>query len=69
MFAICESRETKSEFNESDALLQPPTGTADKEQAKGIEAIVRRARQIHREHGGIFGYDLDDWNEAWQRPE
>ena len=69
MFAICESRETKSEFNGSDPLLQPPTGAADKEQAKGIEAIVRRARQIHREHGGIFGYDLDDWNEAWQRPE
>jgi hypothetical protein len=69
MFAICESRENKSEFNGSDPLLQPPTGTVDKGQSKGIEAIVRRARQIHREHGGIFGYDLDDWNEAWQRPE
>jgi|HubBroStandDraft_6_1064221.scaffolds.fasta_scaffold2948822_1 hypothetical protein len=69
MFAICGSCDTKAEFNGSDALLQPPTGTAAKEQAKGIEAIVRRARQIHREHGGLFGYDLDDWVEAWQRPE
>ena len=69
MFGICGSCETKSEFNGSDTLLQSPTGTADKQRAKGIEAIVRRARQIHREHGGIFGYDLDDWAEAWQRPE
>jgi hypothetical protein len=69
MFAICGTCGTKAKFDGSDALLQPPTGTADKEQAKGIEAILRRARQIHREHGGIFGYDLDDWIEAWQRPE
>lgn len=30
-----------------------------------IEEILRRARQIHREHGGLFGYDFDDWAEAW----
>ena len=66
MFAICG---TKTEFNGSDASLQPPAGAADGGQAKGIEAILSRARQIHREHGGLFGYDLDDWIEAWQRPE
>lgn len=30
-----------------------------------IEEVIRRAHQIHRQHGGIFGYDLDDWTEAW----
>jgi len=31
-----------------------------------IEEIARRARQIHREHGGLVGYDFDDWAQAWQ---
>lgn len=30
-----------------------------------IERVLRRARQIHREHGGFFGYDFDDWAQAW----
>jgi hypothetical protein len=30
-----------------------------------IEEILRRAYQIHREHGGMFGYDFEDWAEAW----
>jgi hypothetical protein len=30
-----------------------------------IEEVLRRARQIHRQHGGIFGYDFEDWAEAW----
>ena len=30
--------------------------------------VVRRARQIHRERGGLFGYDFDDWSEAWGEP-
>jgi len=30
-----------------------------------IEEVLRRARQIHREHGGLFGYDFDDWAQAW----
>lgn len=30
-----------------------------------IEEILRRAREIHRQHGGIFGYDFEDWSEAW----
>lgn len=66
MFAMCG---TNAEFEGSDASLQTAAGAADGGQAKGIEAIVSRARQIHREHGGLFGYDLDDWIEAWQRPE
>jgi hypothetical protein len=30
-----------------------------------IEEILRRAREIHRRHGGIFGYDFEDWAQAW----
>lgn len=30
-----------------------------------IEEILRRAREIHRQHGGIFGYDFEDWVQAW----
>ena len=35
-----------------------------------IEEILRRAREIHRQHGGMFGYDFEDWAQAWSaRPE
>ncbi len=34
--------------------------------AFSIEQIVRRAHQIHREHGGFFGYDFEDWVLAWR---
>ena len=30
-----------------------------------IEEVLRRAHEIHRRHGGIFGYDFEDWAEAW----
>jgi len=30
-----------------------------------IEEILRRAQEIHREHGGMFGYDFEDWIQAW----
>jgi hypothetical protein len=31
-----------------------------------IEEILRRAQEIHREHGGVFGYDFEDWLDAWR---
>jgi hypothetical protein len=30
-----------------------------------IGEVLRRAREIHRQHGGIFGYDFEDWARAW----
>lgn len=30
-----------------------------------IEEVLRRAREIHRQHGGVFGYDFEDWVQAW----
>jgi hypothetical protein len=29
-----------------------------------IEEVLNRAHEIHRAHGGLFGYDLEDWLEA-----
>jgi hypothetical protein len=35
-----------------------------------IEEILRRAQEIHREHGGVFGYDFEDWLQSWgEMPE
>lgn len=31
-----------------------------------IEDILRRAREIHRKRGGVFGYDFEDWAAAWR---
>lgn len=39
-------------------------------EALKIEEILRRAREIHRQHGGMFSYDFEDWVQAWStRPE
>jgi Protein of unknown function (DUF2934) len=29
-----------------------------------IEEILYRAHQIHRDRGGLIGYDLEDWLQA-----
>jgi hypothetical protein len=29
-----------------------------------IEKLLNRAHEIHRSHGGLFGYDLGDWLQA-----
>jgi hypothetical protein len=30
-----------------------------------IEEILRRAKEIHRERGGVLGYDFEEWLQAW----
>jgi hypothetical protein len=30
-----------------------------------LDEILERAQEIHREHGGILGYDFEDWVQAW----
>jgi len=32
--------------------------------ASQIEEVLNLAYQIHRSHGGLFGYDLEDWLQA-----
>ena len=34
-------------------------------EAVKIEKILRRAKEIHRERGGVFGYDFEEWLQAW----
>jgi hypothetical protein len=35
-----------------------------------IEKVLRRAHEIHRERGGMIGYDADEWLQAWgESPE
>jgi hypothetical protein len=29
-----------------------------------VEGVMNRAHEIHRAHGGLIGYDLEDWLEA-----
>jgi hypothetical protein len=29
-----------------------------------IEEVLNRAHEIHRAHGGLLGYDLEDWLQA-----
>jgi hypothetical protein len=43
------------------------TRAADSQANDGlrIDEILQRAQDIHREHGGMFGYDFEDWIEAW----
>jgi len=33
-------------------------------EALQIEEVLNRAYQIRRAHGGLFGYDLEDWLQA-----
>ena len=33
-------------------------------EAMHIQDVLGRAHEIHRSHGGLFGYDLEDWLEA-----
>jgi Protein of unknown function (DUF2934) len=33
-------------------------------EALQIEEVLIRAHEIHRAHGGLFGYDLEDWLQA-----
>jgi len=33
-------------------------------EAVRIEQVLNRAHEIHRAHGGLIGYDLEDWLQA-----
>ena len=45
-----------------------PLPAANPEGIRGlnIDEILQRAREIHHEHGGVFGYDFEDWIQAWE---
>jgi hypothetical protein len=53
----------------SDPLEVPEMSVAitRTSEALNITEVLRRAREIHRQHGGLFGYDYEDWVQAWER--
>ena len=56
------------QLNEIRNPMEAPemtTAIPDSAGAVNIEEVLRRAREIHRQHGGIFGYDFEDWVQAW----
>ncbi len=50
-----------------DLMKNPEMAGANAEagNAVKIEEVLRRAHEIHRQHGGFFGYDFEDWARAW----
>lgn len=58
----------RSQIEKNDGLETHDTPAANPEANDGlkIEVILRRAREIHRERGGLFEYDLEDWLQAWR---
>jgi len=54
--------EVRDHFETQDMRAANP-GTEDELK---IEEILRRAQESHREHGGVFGYDFEDWLQAWR---
>jgi hypothetical protein len=50
-----------------DPMEAPAFGTVAPETRDelDIEKVLRRAREIHRQHGGMFGYNFEDWAQAW----
>ena len=50
----------RSERESQEAHLE----NLELENARTIENLLHRAHEIHREHGGILGYDLEDWLQA-----
>ena len=56
-----ERKQIRDPREASEARMAiPETGDGLK-----IEDVLSRAREIHRQHGGIFGYDFEDWVQAW----
>lgn len=48
------------QFDLQDAIFQEDTVR----EPWRIEKLLNRAHEIHRSHGGLFGYDLEDWLQA-----
>jgi hypothetical protein len=54
--------EVHDHFETRDLCASNP----DPNEMAKIEEILRRAHEINREHGGMFGYDFEDWLKAWR---
>jgi len=54
--------EVHDHFETKDLYAANP----DAHEMAKIEEIFRRAQEIYREHGGVFGYDFEDWLDPWR---
>lgn len=55
----------RNEIQESMEAHEVRAAGVEPTDALKIEEVLRRAREIHRNHGGMFGYDFEDWAQAW----
>jgi hypothetical protein len=55
----------RNEIAEPMATQEVSAANVEAREALSIGQVLRRAREIHRQHGGIFGYDFEDWAQAW----
>ena len=46
------------------AAKQPECTNPSDRRPPTLDEIQLRAYQIHLDHGGLYGYDLDDWLQA-----
>jgi len=53
-------------MNHQSETRDIPAASPEAIDGLNIDEIIRRAREIHQEHGGVFGYDFEDWLQAWE---
>jgi hypothetical protein len=58
------------EIRDQFEMQQICGGNPNANEVPKIENVLRRAHEIHRERGGMFGYDFEEWLQAWgESPE
>jgi hypothetical protein len=53
------------EINDQFEMQQMCAADPEANEVPKIEKVLRRAQEIHRECGGMFGYDFEEWLQAW----
>jgi hypothetical protein len=53
------------ELRDQLKMQQMCAANQDAIEALRIEEVLRRSQEIHRERGGMFGYDFEEWLQAW----
>lgn len=56
---------SRNEVHDGFETKDMPGANLDVNEEVKIEKILRRAEEIHRERGGVFGYDFEEWLQAW----
>ena len=56
---------TQNEVHDGFEMKEMRGTNLEINEAVKIEKILRRAKEIHRERGGVLGYDFEEWLQAW----